>query len=94
MLRGLEQWLEFLLDALKGLNPKDVEEAEKIKESERRDKVRKAKKEEQKREYEERLAKSSARAKAEVVKNVLQTPSWCHRVSLPGHLITMWCWLQ
>jgi septum formation inhibitor MinC len=68
MLREIEGWLEYLLSEIKRMDPAKVAEAEKKKETERRNRVRKAKKEEQKRQYEERLAKSTARAKAEVIK--------------------------
>jgi hypothetical protein len=68
MLRDIEQWLEQLLHAIHGMDPVKVEFAEKKKNAERRNQIRAIKKEEQKRQYEERLAKSTARAKAEVVK--------------------------
>jgi hypothetical protein len=47
MLREIESWLEFLLQSIKKLDPDKVARAEKIKEAERRDRVRRAKKEEQ-----------------------------------------------
>lgn len=68
MLREIEGWLEYLLKKISTLDPTKVAEAEKKKETERRNRVRKIKKEEQKRQYEERLAKSTARAKAEVIR--------------------------
>jgi hypothetical protein len=68
MLRDIEGWLEHLLDEMKSMDPIKVEQAEKRKNAERRTMIRQAKKEEQKRLYEERLAKSTARATAEVVK--------------------------
>ena len=68
MLRDIEQWLETLLAAIRTMDATKVEAAEKKKNAERRNQIRAIKKEEQKRQYEERLAKSTARAKAEVVK--------------------------
>jgi len=68
MLREIEGWLEYLLNEIKQMDPEKVEVAEKKKNADRRDRIRKIKKEEQKKQYEERLAKSTARAKAEVVK--------------------------
>jgi hypothetical protein len=68
MLRDIEMSLETLLTAIGELPPDRVHEAEKKKETERRNLVRLAKKEEQQRQYEERLAKSTARAQAEVVR--------------------------
>lgn len=68
MLREIEGSLENLLNQISKQDDVKVAEAEKKKETERRNRVRKLKKEEQKRQYEERLAKSTARAKAEVVK--------------------------
>lgn len=68
MLRDIESWLEYLLNEMRQMPPEQVETAEKKKNSERRDRIRLQKKDEQKRLYEERLAKSTQRAKAEVVK--------------------------
>lgn len=68
MLRDIEQWLESLLLAIHSMDSAKVEFAEKKKNAERRNQIRAIKKEEQKKLYEERLAKSTARAKAEVVK--------------------------
>lgn len=68
MLREIEGWLEYLLKEIHLLDESKVAEAEKRKETERRNRVRKVKKEEQKRLYEERLAKSTARAQAEVIR--------------------------
>lgn len=68
MLRDIEQWLEQLLLSIHSMDPSKVEFAEKKKNAERRNQIRAIKKEEQKRQYEERLAKSTARAKAEVIK--------------------------
>ena len=67
-LRDIEQWLETLLASIQTMDTVKVEAAEKKKNAERREQIRAIKKEEQQRLYEERLAKSTARAKAEVVK--------------------------
>ena len=69
MLRDIEGWLAHLLDEMKQMDPVKVEAAEKRKNAERRTLIRQAKKEEQQRLYEERLAKSTARASAEVVRH-------------------------
>lgn len=68
MLREVEGWLEQLLGAIATMDHDKVKEAEKAKQNERRIRVRAAKKKEQQRQYEERLAKSTARAKAEVIR--------------------------
>ena len=69
MLRDIEGWLAHLLNEMKAMDPVKVEAAEKRKNAERRTLIRQAKKEEQQRLYEERLAKSTARASAEVVRH-------------------------
>ena len=69
MLRDIEGWLAHLLNEIRSMDPVKVEHAEKRKNAERRTMIRQAKKEEQKRLYEERLAKSTARATAEVVRH-------------------------
>ena len=69
MLRDIEGWLAHLLNEMKSMDPVKVEAAEKRKNAERRTLIRQAKKEEQQRLYEERLAKSTARASAEVVRH-------------------------
>lgn len=68
MLREIEGRLESLLHEISTLDPAKVRVAEKIKETERRNRVRRKKKEEQTKLYEERLKKSTMRAKAEVIK--------------------------
>jgi len=68
MLRQIERWLEYLLSEIKVMDTDLVKEAEKKKEDDRRERVRRAKKLELQRQYEERLAKSTARAKAEVIR--------------------------
>mmetsp|Transcript_13986 Transcript_13986/g.27124 ORF Transcript_13986/g.27124 Transcript_13986/m.27124 type:complete len:435 (+) Transcript_13986:357-1661(+) len=69
MLREIENYLELLLRTLSKLDKTRVAEAEKRKEKERRNRVMKAKKLDQQRQQEERLAKSTTRAKAEVIRN-------------------------
>ena len=69
MLRDIEGWLAHLLNEMRSMDPAKVEAAEKRKNAERRTMIRQAKKEEQQRMYEERLAKSTARATAEVVRH-------------------------
>ena len=73
MLREIEAWLEYLLHVIQQLPPDQVEAKQKEKENTRRTNMRVAKKEEQKQQYAERLAKSAARATAEVVKSVRQS---------------------
>lgn len=68
MLRDLETHLESLLNDISKLPPALVAEAEKKNNENRRDKMRQAIRDEQKRQYEERLANSMKRATAEVVK--------------------------
>jgi len=70
MLRDIEQWLETLLASIQTMDTAKVEAAEKKKNAERREQIRAIKREEQQRLYEERLAKSAARANAEVVRRV------------------------
>eukprot|EP01006_Ploeotia_vitrea_P033676 TRINITY_DN65621_c10_g2_i3.p1 TRINITY_DN65621_c10_g2~~TRINITY_DN65621_c10_g2_i3.p1 ORF type:complete len:553 (+),score=326.43 TRINITY_DN65621_c10_g2_i3:863-2521(+) len=68
MLREIESELEELLSKMERMDPKDLEQGEHEKERERRERVRQAKYEEQQRQYEERLAKSTARSKGDVKK--------------------------
>lgn len=71
MLRELERWLEFLLNAIeeyKKEDPTRVADEEKVIKDKRRQEWRKAVKMDVQRQAEERKAKSTARAKAEIVR--------------------------
>jgi len=68
MLTDLEGKLEQLLSEMEMMDPKYVEDAEKAREKDRREKVRLARMEKAKDEYEDRLQRSIDRAAAPVVK--------------------------
>jgi hypothetical protein len=70
MLQNIEGELERLLSLINSMDPGKVEAAEKRKNAERRNLIRLQKREEQQQQYEQRLAKSTARAEAIVVRPV------------------------
>ena len=76
MLREIEGKLEDLLIHIEEMDPELLAKGEKEKETDRRERVRIAKYKEQQRQYEERLAKSNARAKSEVHKKVGKQIMW------------------
>jgi len=68
MLREVESWLEYLLGEMATLPQDKLEGAEWVQENKRREQMREDKKELLRTAYEERLAKSTARAQAQVTK--------------------------